>query len=87
MFSPRGLQIGVWLASTMLLSSISNAATKNLPSRVAQMTPSVCWETCSGSCDKAYEKCAVDNPDRVTECRTSNETCHDQCSDRCGFKK
>jgi len=84
MFSPRWLKIGICLAFTMALSSTANAVTK---SRLAQMTPSVCWQACSGTCDKTYERCAVDNPDRVTECRTANETCHDQCSDRCGLKK
>ena len=87
MFSPRRLQIGICLATTMVLSSIANAGTKNLPSRVAQMAPSVCWEACSGTCDKTYEKCAVDNADRIAECRTARDTCHDQCSDRCGLKK
>jgi len=87
MFSPTRLQIGVCLASTMVLSSIVNAATKTVPTRIAQMTPAVCWETCSSTCDKAYEKCALGNPDQVTQCRTARDTCHDQCSDQCGFKK
>jgi hypothetical protein len=87
MFSPRRLQIGVCLASTMVLSSIADAATKTLPSRVAQMTAPVCWEACSVPCDKTYEKCAADNPDRLTECRTVRDTCHDQCRDQCGLKK
>jgi hypothetical protein len=87
MFSRRRLQVGVCLATTMVLSSVANAATKNPPSRVAQMTPSVCWEACSGTCDKTYEKCAVDNADRIAECRMARDTCHDQCSDRCGLKK
>jgi len=86
MFSSRGFQIGVCLASVMVLSVVTNAAAKNLPIRLAQMTPSVCWEACSGSCDKTYEKCALDNPDQLTQCRTARDTCHDQCSDRCGLK-
>ena len=61
MFSPRRLQIGVCLASTMVLSLIADAATKTLPSRVAQMTAPVCWEACSVPCDKTYEKCHARN--------------------------
>ena len=83
MFSPRTLKIGVCLAFTMVLSSTANAATK---SRLAQMTLSVCWEACSGTCDKTYEKCAVEN-NQVTDCRTVRDTCHDQCSVQCGLKK
>ena len=45
MFSPKNLQLFVCLASAMVLSSIANAATKNLPIRLAQMTPGVLFGT------------------------------------------
>jgi hypothetical protein len=86
MFSPSRFQIGVCLASVMVLSSVADAATKNLSNRVAQMTPDVCWESCSGMCDKTYEKC-VAKPAQDTQCRTARVNCHDQCSVQCGFKK
>ena len=60
---------------------------KTVPTRVAQMTPAVCWTTCSGTCDKTYEKCALDNPSQLTQCRTAKETCNNLCSDQCGPKK
>jgi len=87
MFSLRNLQLVVSFASVMILISIANAAAKTVPTRVAQMSAAVCWETCAGSCDKAFEKCALDNPGQFKQCATARDTCHDQCSDQCGFKK
>jgi hypothetical protein len=86
MFSRRNLRL-VSFASAMVLSSIANAATKNLPSRLAQMTPSVCWQACSSTCDQTYEKCVADNTGQLTQCRTARDTCHDHCSDQCNLKK
>jgi hypothetical protein len=87
MFSRWNLPLVVSFASAMVLSSIANAATKKLPSRLAQMTPTVCWLACSSTCDKTYEKCVADNPDQLTQCRTARDTCHDHCGDQCNLKK
>jgi hypothetical protein len=89
-FSPTSLQLGVWLASAMVLSSMANAATKNLPSRLAQMTPGVCWQACSAPCGQTFEKCTADaklNPDQLARCQTVEDACYDRCRDQCGLKK
>ena len=78
MFSPKNLQLGVCLASAMVLSSIANAATKNLPIRLAQMTPSVCWATCSAPCTQTNEKCTAEaklNSDQLAKCQTVSDAC------------
>ena len=90
MFSTKNLQLGVWLASVMVLSSIANAASNHLPSRLAQMTPSVCWATCSAPCGQTYEKCTAEaklNPDQLAKCQTVEDACYDRCRDQCGLKK
>jgi hypothetical protein len=90
MFSPRTLPIGAYLASAMVLGSIVNAAAKDFPIILAQMTPSVCWATCSTPCDETHEKCAADakrNPDQLKGCRTVREACRNRCRDECGVKK
>jgi hypothetical protein len=90
MFSSRRLQIGVCLASVMVLSLITNAAAKNLPIRQAQMTTGVCWEACSAPCGKTFEKCTADvklNPDQLARCQTALDACQDRCRDQCGVKK
>ncbi len=89
MFSPTNLPIGIYLASAIVSNSIVDAAAKNFPSKLAQMTPSVCWEACSTACSRAHEKCAAGakpNTDQLTGCRTVAEACRDQCRDQCGFK-
>ena len=90
MFSPKTLQLGIGLASAMVLSSIANAATKDLPTRLAQMTPSVCWATCSAPCSQTYDKCKAEtklNPDQLAKCQTVSDACYDRCRDECGIKK
>jgi hypothetical protein len=90
MFSPKNLQLGICLASAMVLSSIPNAATKNVPTRLAQMTPGVCWATCSAPCGQTYEKCTAEakpNPDQLAKCQTVSDACYDRCRDQCGLKK
>ena len=90
MFSPKNLQLFVCLASAMVLSSIANAATKNLPIRLAQMTPGVCWATCSAPCTQTHEKCTAEaklNSDQLAKCQTVSDACYDRCRDQCGLKK
>ena len=90
MFSPRNLPIGVYLVAAIVPSLAADASAKNLPTMLAQMTPKVCWESCSTPCDKAYEKCAGDaklDPDQVARCRTALDACNDRCRDQCGLKK
>ena len=90
MFSPKNLQLGICLASVMVLSSIANAATKNLPIRLAQMTPSVCWATCSAPCGQTHEKCTAEarlNSDQLAKCQMVFDACYDRCRDQCGLKK
>ena len=88
MFSRKNLQLGVCLASAMALSA--NASTKDLAIRLAQMTPSVCWATCSAPCTQAHEKCTAEtklNPDQLAKCQTVLDACYDRCRDQCGLKK
>ena len=90
MLSPSNLSIGIYLASAIVLGSVVDAAAKNFPSMLAQMTPSVCWEGCSAPCSEAYKKCAADaklDPDQLTACRRVEDACRDQCRDQCGIKK
>jgi len=90
MLSPKNFLIGVALASAMLSSSIVDTAAKKSPSMLAQMTPSVCWETCSTSCEQTNEKCtteAMGKPDQLAGCHAAVETCRDKCRDQCGIKK
>lgn len=89
MLSLRILAIGVCLAFAMV-PSLAADASKNLPLRVAQMTPNVCWEACSTPCGKTYEKCRANaNPSsrQLSGCLTVLEACRNQCRDQCGFKK
>lgn len=87
MLSLRILAIG---ACAMVVSSTADTALKSLPLRLAQMTPGVCWETCSTPCGKTYEKCRGNaNPSsrQLAECVTVLEACRNQCRDQCGLKK
>ena len=87
MLSSRNLPISVCLASAIVLSLTVDAAAKNTV--LAQMTPSVCWQTCSAPCDKTYEKCAADaklNADQLPGCRKALDACQSMCRDQCGFK-
>ena len=90
MFSPRNLLIGVYLVAVIVLSLAADASAKSFPTMLAQVTPSVCWQSCSTPCDKTYEKCAADaklNPDQVARCQTALDACDDRCRDQCGLKK
>jgi len=87
MLSSRNLPISVCLASAIVLSLIVDAAAKNTV--LAQMTPSVCWQTCSAPCDKRYEKCvavAKTNAGQLPDCRKALDACHSMCRDQCGLK-
>jgi len=82
--------MGVCLASAMAPSSTAHAAAKYYPSILAQMTPSVCWTTCSTPCEEAHNKCATDaklNADQLGSCRAVAEACRNRCRDVCGLKR
>jgi hypothetical protein len=87
LLSTRNLPISISLASAIVLSLIDDATAKN--TMLAQMTPSVCWQTCSAPCDKTYEKCAADaklNADQLPDCRKALDACQSMCRDQCNLK-
>ena len=90
MLSLRSLPMGVCLALAMALGSTAHAAAKSYPSMLAQMTPSVCWTTCSTPCEDAHKKCETDaklNADQLGQCRATAEACRNRCRDECGLKQ
>jgi len=90
MFSPRNLSIGFSVAFAMVLIPTAQAAAGHHPSVLAQMTPGVCWDTCSTPCEEQYKGCTTSaqrNPDQLTGCRTVVEACRNRCRDQCGLKK
>ena len=90
MFSPRKLSIGLFMASAMVLTPSVHVAAEHHPSVLAQMTPGVCWDTCSTPCEQEYKSCTTNaqrNPDQLTGCRTVVEACRNHCRDQCGLKK
>jgi hypothetical protein len=85
--STRNLPISVCLGSAIMLSLVVDAAAKNTV--LTQMTPSVCWQTCSAPCDQTYEKCAPDtklNAGQLSDCRKALDACQTMCRDQCGLK-
>jgi len=85
--STRNLPISVCLGSAIMLSSMVDATAKNTV--LAQMTPSVCWQTCSAPCDQTYEKCEADAKSKagqLSDCRKALDTCQSMCRDQCGVK-
>jgi hypothetical protein len=90
MFSPRGLSIGISVASAMVLTSIVYVAAEHHPRVLAQMTPGVCWDTCSTPCEAEYRGCTTNaqrNPDQLAGCRTVVEACRNHCRDQCSLKR
>lgn len=90
MFSPRNLSIGFCVASAVVLTPIVHVAAEYHPSVLAQMTPSVCWDTCSTPCEEQYKSCTTNaerKPDQLTGCRRVVEACRNNCRDQCGLKK
>jgi hypothetical protein len=86
----RNFAIGVSLGSAVTLTSIVQSAANNYPTVLAQMTPGVCWDACSASCEQAYKSCTTKaqlDPDQLTRCDSSLDRCHDQCRNKCGLKK